>query len=117
MKLLGYSIIKTDDLVRITQRLDAIERFMRNYDAQSERQAEAQILVFNQMESRLKLMELLHGVKFEPSNPGDLIASGDGRHVKIDKESLKNLMKKAKAAWVKINKENPVFKKIGKVTK
>lgn len=114
MKLLGYSLIRTDELESIKDRLKAVEDSNAGFNVAAAKQTECQISVFTRMENRLQLLEAMHGVRFEPYNTSDLNKSGQGRYGKIDKQSLRNLVKRFTRAYNEIENEKKYAKRMFK---
>lgn len=92
---------RQDDAIKRAENL--LEELKRELSSR-DRERSAYIFAFSQVETRLQLLEALKGVRFEPCNKQDLECAGSGRHVAIDKNRLKSLLKEFNRQWKLIDK-------------
>ncbi len=81
-----------------------------------DKERSAYIFAFSQVETRLSLLETLHGVRFETYDPTNLNSAGSGRHIAIEKKRLKLVISDLMRQWKAIDrhvKETVRWKKVG----
>jgi hypothetical protein len=105
IKALVLSLIRSD-LDALSSRIGALENH-------AERTAESQISAFSQIETRLKLLETMHGVRFEVHLVHELNKSGSGSYVAVDKSLLKRLIASLTKQWRAIQADKAFNKKWG----
>lgn len=113
IKAFGFTLVKSCDLENLRERILNLEKAQRNYNDQAVRHTECQISVFSQIASRLKLMETMHGVRFEPFGIEELNKSGSGQYVAVEKRQLRRLINSLQKQWNLIENQKREYKKWG----
>lgn len=113
MKAFGFTLVRSFEIEDLRTRLTNVEKSHSNYNTLAQRYTECQISVFSRVESRLRLLETMHGVRFEPYAVEELNKSGSGRYVPVEKKQLRRLIASLSKQWQLIESAKRQYKKWG----